>query len=82
MKTFLNTLTLIIGTALSAVVLWSFLYLCIPGIKDGTDKLFKWNDYKEEIEQEPAEDDFPDTISPASDTQITFENEFLTITLG
>lgn len=80
MKTFLNTLSLIIGTALSAVVLWAFLYLCIPGIKDGTDKLFKWNDYKETV-QEPVDDEL-DTIMPAPNAQITFENEFLTITLG
>ncbi len=75
MKTFLNTIMLVVGTAFSAVLLWAFLYLCIPSLKDNTDKLFKWNDYK--VVESEAESETPKT-----EGAFKFENDFATITLG
>lgn len=78
MKNFLNTLTFIVGTAATAVLIWGFLYLCIPGVKDNTDKLFKWGDYKEEITQPDDNNNEEDVTA----TSYKFENDFIAITLG
>lgn len=78
MKNFLNTLTFIVGAAATAVLIWGFLYLAIPGVKDNTDKLFKWGDYKEEITQPDDNKKEEDVIA----TSYKFENDFIAITLG
>lgn len=77
MKNFLNTLTFIVGTAATVVLIWGFLYLCIQGVKDGTDKIFKWGDYKE-----VQEDKTKETVEPNTDTTLKFENDFIAITIG
>ena len=77
MKNFLNTLTFIVGAAATAVLIWGFLYLCIPGVKDNTDKLFKWGDYKV-----VEEDKTKETEEPNTDASLKFENDFIAITIG
>lgn len=77
MKNFLNTLTFIVGAAATAVLIWGFLYLAIPGVKDNTDKLFKWGDYKV-----VEEDKTKETEEPNTDASLKFENDFIAITIG
>lgn len=77
MRNFLNTLTFIVGTAATAVLIWGFLYLCIPGVKDGTDKIFNWGDYKV-----VEEDNTKETEEPNTETTLKFENDFIAITIG
>ena len=77
MKNFLNTLAFIVGTAVTAVLIWMLLYLCIPGVKDGTDEIFKWGDYKV-----VEEDKTKETEEPNTDTTLKFENDFIAITIG
>lgn len=78
MKNFLSALTFIVGTAATAVLIWGFLYLCIPGVKDNTDKLLKWGDYKVEEKTTNPEDE----IHEVTATTYKFENDFIAITLG
>ncbi len=69
MKTFFNILAGIFGAALMAALVWGLLYLTIPGVKDNTDKLFKWN---ETVESETETE--TDTTA-----KVTFENENIKI---
>lgn len=71
MKTFFNILAGIFGAALMAALVWGLLYLTIPGVKDNTDKLFKWN---EQIESETETETETDITA-----HITFENENIKI---
>ena len=79
MKNLMNILSFVVGTAFAVVLVWAFLYLCIPNVKDGTDKIFKWGDYKEVVE-ETDKDIITD--SPITNAQFVFENDMIKITVG
>lgn len=79
MKNLMNILSFVVGTAFAVVLVWAFLYLCIPNVKDGTDKIFKWGDYKEVVE-ETDKDIITD--SPNTNAQFVFENDMIKITVG
>lgn len=53
------TLVTLVCIALIGVLTWTCLYMAIPQVKDNTDKLFKWNDYKvvEVVEEIPTLDE-------------------------
>lgn len=75
MRKLINLLGFILTAGISVALVWSFLYLCIPGVKTETDKLFKWN--TEVVEDEVSITEVPDTHS-----QFVFENDNAKITLG
>lgn len=52
LKIILLTFFSIVATAVVTILMWTCLYLTIPNIKTNTDKLFKWNDYAVEQEQD------------------------------
>lgn len=65
--------------ALIVFVTWGVLYLCVPTIKDKTDKTFHWGDYVEA----PADDKKDDEqTSTATGTAFVFENNLIKITVG
>ena len=89
MKNFLNTLTFVIGTAVTALLIWAFLYLCIPGVKNDTDKLFKWGDYKQEqtVDDDSKKEDESKTedeiqTTPTTEAQFIFSNDFINVIVG
>lgn len=82
MKNLMNILSFVVGTAFAVVLIWSFLYLCIPNVKDGTDKLFKWGDYQEVVKDEEKTEDEPKAIAPNTNAQFVFENDMIKITVG
>ena len=83
MKNLMNILSFVVGTAFAVVLVWAFLYLCIPNVKDGTDKIFKWGDYKEVVEdEEKPEDELPNAVTPETNAQFVFENDMIKITVG
>lgn len=52
LKIILLTFFSVVATAVVTILMWTCLYLTIPNIKTNTDKLFKWNDYSVEQEQD------------------------------
>lgn len=75
---FLTALCAFVGFLALVIILWAFLYGCIPGIKNDTDKLFKWGDYK--VEQKEEDKEKTDTVSPG--TQLKFSNDYIDIIVG
>lgn len=95
MKIIKDILCTLFGVALFGVLAWSLLYLCIPDIKDGTNKLFKWGDYATVEEDKGTDEDNESdiTIAPnpdkeaeadssATPTSFKFENEHIAIIVG
>jgi len=62
--------------ALIVFVTWGVLYLCVPTIKDKTDKTFHWGDYVE------APEDEKDDKQTTTATGTAFETELIKITVG
>lgn len=75
-KTILLTFFSIVGTAVIAVLMWTCLYLTVPNIKDKTDQIFKWNDYK--VEEKADEQSKATCILPG----VTWNADANTLTIG
>lgn len=78
MKIIKDLFCLLFGVALFGVLTWSLLYLCVPEIKDDTNKLFKWGDYAT-VEEEPDKGEEVEVISPAC---FKFENDNIAVIVG
>lgn len=52
-------LATIVCVVLIGILTWTCLYMAVPQVKDNTDKLFKWNEYKivELVEETPTLDE-------------------------
>ena len=93
---FLEFLKLTVLTIGGAILMWGLLYLTIPGVKDNTDQIFKWGEYKivEELPDETPEDETPtedptedetpvedETNTPTPTATYKFGNELISITV-
>lgn len=64
----------VIGVIVATILMWLCLYLIVPNIKDGTDKLFKWNDYAIEQEQDKTTETTQNSLNTENIEVITPAN--------
>lgn len=70
-KIILSILSFLVSTALATALVWGLLYLCIPSVKDNTDKIFNKNDTQ--IEEEKKDD----SIETQQSCKVDFENKVI-----
>lgn len=70
-KIILSILSFLVSTALATALVWGLLYLCIPKVKENTDKIFNKNDTQ--IEEKKKDD----SIEPQKNYKVDFENKVI-----